>query len=37
MHTNFLRVICNAWHSYYTLHLVLRMVCSRFCIVLLAP
>ncbi|HAS6168189.1 DUF3265 domain-containing protein [Vibrio vulnificus] len=35
--TNCLRVIRNAWHFYYALRLVFRVVCSRFCIALLTP
>ncbi|MBE3753054.1 DUF3265 domain-containing protein [Vibrio parahaemolyticus] len=32
-----LRVIRNAWHFYYALRLVFKVVCSGFCIALLTP
>ncbi|TFH88995.1 DUF3265 domain-containing protein [Vibrio ouci] len=32
-----LRVIRNAWHFYYALILVIKVVCSGFCIALLTP
>ncbi|EGQ7683754.1 DUF3265 domain-containing protein [Vibrio parahaemolyticus] len=35
--TNCLRVIRNAWHFYYALILVFKVVCSGFCIALLTP
>ncbi|MBE3812234.1 DUF3265 domain-containing protein [Vibrio parahaemolyticus] len=35
--TNCLRVIRNAWHFYYALVLVFRVVCSGFGIALLTP
>ncbi|MBM5091763.1 DUF3265 domain-containing protein [Vibrio parahaemolyticus] len=35
--TNCLRVIRNAWHSYYALVLVFKAVCSDFGIALLTP
>ncbi|HAS6480804.1 TPA: DUF3265 domain-containing protein [Vibrio parahaemolyticus] len=27
----------NAWHFYYALHLVIKVVCGGFCIALLTP
>ncbi|EKO3855303.1 DUF3265 domain-containing protein, partial [Vibrio harveyi] len=30
MLTNCLRVICNAWHFYYALVLVVKLVCGGF-------
>ncbi|ELA6610986.1 DUF3265 domain-containing protein [Vibrio alginolyticus] len=30
-------MICNAWHFYYALRVVFRVVCSNFCIALLTP
>ncbi|HEQ3590668.1 TPA: DUF3265 domain-containing protein [Vibrio harveyi] len=30
-------MICNAWHFYYALILVIKVVCSGFCIALLTP
>ncbi|EHW0696236.1 DUF3265 domain-containing protein [Vibrio parahaemolyticus] len=27
----------NAWHFYYALNLVVKVVCGRFCIALLTP
>ncbi|EGQ8062111.1 DUF3265 domain-containing protein [Vibrio parahaemolyticus] len=35
--TNCLRVIRNAWHFYYALRLVFKVVCSDFGIALLTP
>ncbi|MBE3731237.1 DUF3265 domain-containing protein [Vibrio parahaemolyticus] len=35
--TNCLRVIRNAWHFYYALVLVVKVVCSGFGIALLTP
>ncbi|NOI16556.1 DUF3265 domain-containing protein [Vibrio hepatarius] len=35
--TNCLRVIRNAWHFYYALNLVLRVVCGDIGIALLTP
>ncbi|EGQ7761434.1 TPA: DUF3265 domain-containing protein [Vibrio vulnificus] len=35
--TNCLRVIRNAWHFYYALVLVIKVVCGGFCIALLTP
>ncbi|PNM43106.1 DUF3265 domain-containing protein [Vibrio harveyi] len=35
--TNFLRVIRNAWHFYYALILVFKVVCGSICIALLTP
>ncbi|EGR0071374.1 DUF3265 domain-containing protein [Vibrio vulnificus] len=35
--TNCLRVIRNAWHFYYALVLVFKVVCGGFCIALLTP
>ncbi|TFH89455.1 DUF3265 domain-containing protein [Vibrio ouci] len=35
--TNCLRVIRNAWHFYYALVLVFKVVCGRFGIALLTP
>ncbi|KAB0318204.1 DUF3265 domain-containing protein [Vibrio diabolicus] len=35
--TNCLRVIRNAWHFYYALVLVFKVVCSGFSIALLTP
>ncbi|EGQ8042888.1 DUF3265 domain-containing protein [Vibrio alginolyticus] len=35
--TNCLRVIRNAWHFYYALVLVVKVVCGGFCIALLTP
>ena len=35
--TNCLRVIRNAWHFYYALHLVFKVVCGGFGIALLTP
>ncbi|MBM5087313.1 DUF3265 domain-containing protein [Vibrio parahaemolyticus] len=35
--TNCLRVICNAWHFYYALVLVFKVVCGSFGIALLTP
>ncbi|TXZ07490.1 DUF3265 domain-containing protein [Vibrio mimicus] len=35
--TNCLRGIRNAWHFYYALILVIKVVCSRFGIALLTP
>ncbi|MCF7743781.1 DUF3265 domain-containing protein [Aeromonas veronii] len=35
--TKFLRVICNAWHFYYALVLVFKMVCGSYSIVPLTP
>ncbi|PQJ37291.1 hypothetical protein BTO00_23705 [Vibrio campbellii] len=35
--TNCLRVIRNAWHFYYALDLVVKVVCSGLCIALLTP
>ncbi|EGQ7810905.1 DUF3265 domain-containing protein [Vibrio parahaemolyticus] len=35
--TNCLRVIRNAWHFYYALCLVVKVVCGGFCIALLTP
>ncbi|MDS1911623.1 DUF3265 domain-containing protein [Vibrio parahaemolyticus] len=32
-----LRVIRNAWHFYYALLLVIKVVCDDFCITLLTP
>ncbi|ELB1140051.1 DUF3265 domain-containing protein [Vibrio parahaemolyticus] len=29
--------MCNAWHFYYALRLVFKVVCSGFCIALLTP
>ncbi|EGQ8061934.1 DUF3265 domain-containing protein [Vibrio parahaemolyticus] len=29
--------ICNAWHFYYALVLVFKVVCGGFCIALLTP
>ncbi|OOE57826.1 hypothetical protein BZG14_14760 [Salinivibrio sp. IB282] len=36
-HTNCLRVIRNAWHFYYALSLVFKVVCSGIGIALLTP
>nr|WP_219821909.1 DUF3265 domain-containing protein [Vibrio hyugaensis] len=30
-------MIRNAWHFYYALNLVIKVVCGGFCIVLLTP
>ncbi|MBY6199709.1 DUF3265 domain-containing protein [Vibrio hangzhouensis] len=30
-------MIRNAWHFYYTLNLVIKVVCGGFCIALLTP
>nr|WP_079877479.1 DUF3265 domain-containing protein [Vibrio parahaemolyticus] len=35
--TNCSRGIRNAWHFHYALNLVIRVVCSDFCIALLTP
>ncbi|MCS0007345.1 DUF3265 domain-containing protein [Vibrio parahaemolyticus] len=35
--TNCLRGIRNAWHFYYTLRFVFKVICGNFCIALLAP
>ncbi|EGR0059269.1 TPA: DUF3265 domain-containing protein [Vibrio vulnificus] len=35
--TNCLRVIRNAWHFYYALFLVFKVVCGSFVIALLTP
>nr|WP_180932350.1 MULTISPECIES: DUF3265 domain-containing protein [Vibrio] len=35
--TNCLRVIRNAWHFYYALRLVFKVVCGGFSIALLTP
>ncbi|MBE4386152.1 DUF3265 domain-containing protein [Vibrio parahaemolyticus] len=35
--TNCLRVIRNAWHFYYALRLVVKVVCGRLGIALLTP
>ncbi|MCC3798673.1 DUF3265 domain-containing protein [Vibrio parahaemolyticus] len=35
--TNCLRVIRNTWHFYYTLVLVVKVVCGGFSIALLTP
>ncbi|HCH2716598.1 TPA: DUF3265 domain-containing protein [Vibrio parahaemolyticus] len=35
--TNCLRVIRNAWHFYYALCLVFKVVCGSICIALLTP
>ncbi|EHD0131833.1 DUF3265 domain-containing protein [Vibrio alginolyticus] len=35
--TNCLRVIRNAWHFYYALNLVVKVVCGGFGIALLTP
>ncbi|POC07909.1 DUF3265 domain-containing protein [Vibrio vulnificus] len=35
--TNCLRVIRNAWHFYYALGLVVKVVCGGICIALLTP
>ncbi|EHD0131782.1 DUF3265 domain-containing protein [Vibrio sp. V1B] len=35
--TNCLRVIRNAWHFYYALRLVFKVVCGSSCIALLTP
>ncbi|HAT8493092.1 TPA: DUF3265 domain-containing protein [Vibrio vulnificus] len=35
--TNCLRVIRNAWHFYYALGLVVKVVCGGFSIALLTP
>ncbi|EHI9302475.1 hypothetical protein BTO01_21220 [Vibrio jasicida] len=35
--TNCLRVIRNAWHFYYALRLVFKVVCGSFSIALLTP
>ncbi|HAS6154313.1 TPA: DUF3265 domain-containing protein [Vibrio vulnificus] len=35
--TNCLRVIRNAWHLYYALNLVCKVVCGGFSIALLTP
>nr|WP_158118936.1 DUF3265 domain-containing protein [Vibrio metschnikovii] len=35
--TNCLRVIRNAWHFYYALHLVFKVVCGGISIALLTP
>nr|WP_203218847.1 DUF3265 domain-containing protein [Vibrio harveyi] len=35
--TNCSRVIRNAWHFYYALNLVIKVVCGGFCIALLTP
>ncbi|EGQ8093386.1 DUF3265 domain-containing protein [Vibrio cholerae] len=35
--TSCLRVIRNAWHFYYALVLVVKVVCGSFCIALLTP
>ncbi|EHZ2730709.1 DUF3265 domain-containing protein [Vibrio parahaemolyticus] len=35
--TNCSRGIRNAWHFYYALFLVFKVVCSDFCIALLTP
>ncbi|HAS6145149.1 DUF3265 domain-containing protein [Vibrio mimicus] len=35
--TNCLRVIRNAWHFYYALRLVFKVVCGSFGIALLTP
>ncbi|MBM4805778.1 DUF3265 domain-containing protein [Vibrio parahaemolyticus] len=35
--TNCLRVIRNAWHFYYALRSVFKVVCGGFCIALLTP
>ncbi|NWJ66416.1 DUF3265 domain-containing protein [Vibrio parahaemolyticus] len=35
--TNCLRVIRNAWHFYYALRLVFKVICGSFGIVLLTP
>ncbi|MBE5123295.1 DUF3265 domain-containing protein [Vibrio parahaemolyticus] len=35
--TNCSRVIRNAWHFYYALVLVVKVVCGGFCIALLTP
>ncbi|MBM5184888.1 DUF3265 domain-containing protein [Vibrio parahaemolyticus] len=35
--TNSLRVIRNAWHFYYALGLVVKVVCGGFSIALLTP
>ncbi|TOG45073.1 DUF3265 domain-containing protein [Vibrio parahaemolyticus] len=35
--TNCLRVIRNAWHFHYALILVIKVVCSCFCIALFTP
>ncbi|EGQ7914557.1 DUF3265 domain-containing protein [Vibrio parahaemolyticus] len=37
MLTNCSRVIRNAWHFYYALVVVFKVVCGGFCIVLLTP
>ncbi|HCH1023246.1 TPA: DUF3265 domain-containing protein [Vibrio parahaemolyticus] len=35
--TNSSRGIQHAWHFYYALNLVIKVVCSGFCIALLTP
>ncbi|EHD7155004.1 DUF3265 domain-containing protein [Vibrio parahaemolyticus] len=35
--TNCLRVIRNAWHFYYALNLVIKVVCGNIVIALLTP
>ncbi|HCH5323755.1 TPA: DUF3265 domain-containing protein [Vibrio parahaemolyticus] len=35
--TNCLRVIRNAWHFYYALSFVFRVLCGGLCIALLTP
>ncbi|EIE7521260.1 DUF3265 domain-containing protein [Vibrio parahaemolyticus] len=35
--TNCSRGIRNAWHFYYALNLVVKVVCGGFCITLLTP
>nr|WP_080765041.1 MULTISPECIES: DUF3265 domain-containing protein [Vibrio harveyi group] len=35
--TNCSRGIRNAWHFYYALNLVIKVICGGFCIALLTP
>ncbi|RZP84925.1 DUF3265 domain-containing protein [Vibrio vulnificus] len=35
--TNCLRGIRNAWHFYYALNLVIKVVCGSICVALLTP
>ncbi|EGQ8518319.1 DUF3265 domain-containing protein [Vibrio parahaemolyticus] len=35
--TNCLRVIRNAWHFYYAVAYVIKVLCGSFCIALLTP
>ncbi|ENN2394042.1 DUF3265 domain-containing protein [Vibrio alginolyticus] len=37
MLTNALRRICNAWHFYYALNLLIKWVCDGFDIALFTP